>query len=188
MSAGGAARIAHLGCRTGWPDREVFELIDTCAVIGVDASIAAIELARNKAATLRDLDLDYQVATGYPTELGSESFSHAMCLHPIGTELDRRDLFGEMERLLYRGGQALVSLPLRGSFQEISDLFREYALKHDHGRRGERAVETACRRVARRSSPCRRRSRTRGFDATSTSMSGKSACRFQGAARSPKTR
>jgi SAM-dependent methyltransferase len=124
MSIGATARVAHLGCRTGYPDRELFEMIDSCAVVGVDASIAAIELARNKAATLHDLALEYQVATGYPTRLEAESFSHAMCLHPIGTESDRRDLFAEMHRLIYSGGQALVSLPLRGSFQEIGDLFR----------------------------------------------------------------
>ena len=162
MIAGGAARIAHLGCRTGYPDREVFELIDTCSVVGIDASIAAIELARNKAATLRDLDLDYQVATGYPTELDAGTFSHAMCLHPIGTEADRADLFAEMERLLYRGGQALVSLPLRGSFQEIGDLFREYALKHDHGELD--APSRPAPSVARPSSRSPRRSRTAGFD------------------------
>ena len=143
MSIGSTARVVHLGCRTGYPDRELFEMIDECSVVGVDASIAAIELARNKAATLRDLELDYQVATGYPTVLDASSFSHAMCLHPIGTERDRRDLFHEMQRLLYSGGQALVSLPLRGSFQEIADLIREYALKHDQdelGRAADRGV------------------------------------------------
>jgi hypothetical protein len=36
-----------------------------------------------------------------------------------------------MERSLCSGGQAIIALPLRGSFQEIADLFREYALKND---------------------------------------------------------
>ena len=40
-------------------------------------------------------------------------------------------MFGEISRLLCSGGQALVAMPLRGSFQEIADLFREYGLKHD---------------------------------------------------------
>ena len=47
-----------------------------------------------------------------------------------------------MYRLLCPGGQALVALPLRGSFQEIGDLFREYALKHDDGDFGK-VVEEA---------------------------------------------
>jgi SAM-dependent methyltransferase len=133
MLLGPSARIVHLGCRTGYPDRELLTMADNCAIVGVDPSLASIELARNKAATLRDVDLEYQVCSGYPTELEDQTFSHAMALHPIGTERDRGALFQEMERLLYSGGQALVSLPIRGSFQEIGDLFREYSLKHDHG-------------------------------------------------------
>jgi ubiquinone/menaquinone biosynthesis C-methylase UbiE len=112
-------------------------------VVGVDVSIAAIELARNKAATVGGgAGLDYRVATGYPTDLEQGGFSHAISLHPIGAETDRTDLFREMERVLYTGGQALVSLPLRGSYQEIGDLFREYCLKYDRGELG-RAVEAA---------------------------------------------
>jgi ubiquinone/menaquinone biosynthesis C-methylase UbiE len=142
MLLGGTPRVAHFGCRTGYPDRELLKMSDTCSISGVDASLAAIELARNKAATLREVDLDYQVATSYPTPLEANRFSHAMSLHPIGTADDRVELFQEMERVLYPGGQALVSLPLRGSFQEIGDLFREYALKHDQGEFG-RAAEAA---------------------------------------------
>src|SRR5262249_11104731 len=93
-------------------------------------------------ATLRSVELEYKVSTGFPTDLEDVSFSHAMALHPIGTERDRGALFLEMERLLYSGGQALVSLPLRGSFQEIGDLFREYSLKHDRGGFA-RATETS---------------------------------------------
>jgi SAM-dependent methyltransferase len=142
MLLGGTARVAHIGCRTGYPDRELLEMSDTCSLVGVDASLAALELARNKAAALNDASLEYHVATEYPTPLEAESFSHAMSLHPTGTGDDRMMLFGEMERLLYSGGQALVSLPLRGSFQEIGDLFREYALKFDHGDFGK-ATEAA---------------------------------------------
>lgn len=142
MLLGGTSRIAHFGCRTGYPDRELLEMADQCELVGVDASIAALELARNKAATLRDAALEYHLATEFPTPLDTGSFSHAMSLHPIGTERDRLDLFGEMMRVLYPGGQALVSLPMRGSFQELGDLFREYGLKTDRGEFGK-SVEMA---------------------------------------------
>jgi SAM-dependent methyltransferase len=142
MLLGDTAKIAHFGCRTGYPDRELLQKSDGCSIIGVDTSLAAVELARNKAATLGDVSLSYRVESGYPTELEPDAFSHAMCLHPVGTERERLDLFREMARVLYPGGQALVSLPLRGSFQEIGDLFREYALKFDHGDFGK-ATEIA---------------------------------------------
>ncbi|MCA9593063.1 MAG: hypothetical protein KC776_07125, partial [Myxococcales bacterium] len=63
-----------------------------------------------------------------------------VCLHPVGSTEARLDLYREMHRLLYPGGQALVALPLRGSFQEVADLLREYALKQDEGELG-RVVE-----------------------------------------------
>jgi SAM-dependent methyltransferase len=137
---GPEARIAHLGCRTGFPDRELLALGGDASIVGVDASEPAIELARNKAATLHGARLEYRVAPSASTWLPAAEFSHALCLHPIGSS--REELFAEMHRLLYPEGQALVSLPLRGSFQELSDLLREYALKHDQGDLG-RAVELA---------------------------------------------
>ncbi len=140
MLVGAEARIAHVGCRTGYPDRELLALGEACSVVGVDPSDSAISLARNKAATLRRARLQYHVAPTSATELPSDAFSHAIALHPSASTRD--GLFREMHRLLYAEGQALVSLPLRGSFQELSDLFREYALKTDQGELG-RAVEMA---------------------------------------------
>ena len=133
MLVGEAANVAHLGCRTGYPDRLLLEKVPNCHVIGVDASPAAIKLARNKAATLGRPGLDYLWAQSYPCELPSAAFSHALSLHPMGGPQARQHLFGEMARLVYSEGQVLVSMPLRGSFQELGDLLREYALKYDEG-------------------------------------------------------
>lgn len=142
LLSGEEARIVHLGCRTGYPDRQLIDRIDGSTVVGVDSSLAAVELARNKAATLVGASLEYRVEAELPTELEGESFSHALTLHPAGSDRERLSLFAEMARLLYSGGQALVALPLRGSFQELMDLVREYALKHDDGELGK-AVEVA---------------------------------------------
>jgi hypothetical protein len=57
--SGDGAAIAHLGCRTGYPDRELVSDISNCSLVGVDGSAAAVELARNKAATLPGGDLRY---------------------------------------------------------------------------------------------------------------------------------
>src|SRR6188508_3271567 len=69
MLTGDFARVAHLGCRTGYPDRQLVEMIDTCSVVGVDSSLAAVELARNKAAMLNEVGVEYVVASKFPTEL-----------------------------------------------------------------------------------------------------------------------
>ncbi|MCB9577993.1 MAG: class I SAM-dependent methyltransferase [Polyangiaceae bacterium] len=138
--AGEGARFAHLGCRTGYPDKQLYEINGGSTVVGVDPSAAALELARNKAAALGEVPIEYVEATDFPTGLEAQTFSHTVCLHPVGSTEARLDLYREMHRLLYPGGQALVALPLRGSFQEVADLLREYALKQDEGELG-RVVE-----------------------------------------------
>ncbi len=133
------ARIAHLGCRTGTPDIELCQRIPRASVYSVDSSIPAIDLARNKASAA-GATVQYLQADTLPSSLPDAVFSHVLCLHPVVAPSERGALFAEAARLLYSGGQVLVGLPLRGSFQELGDLLREYALKHDVGDLG-RAVD-----------------------------------------------
>ncbi len=142
LLAGSAARIAHLGCRVGYPDRELLERHPGSTIIGIDVSEAALERARHRAHGLPGGSIQYVLGGRVPSALTSQSFSHVMCLHPVAGLESRVALLAEMQRLLYAGGQALIALPLRGSFQEVADLFREYALKQDDGAFG-RALEEA---------------------------------------------
>jgi len=131
LLAGGAVRIAHLGCRTGYPDLKIFERIDQTEIVGFDSSIPALELARNKA-TVRGADtIEYRVQENGVMDDETGQFTHVIALHPVLTADQRLDLFKEVRRLLCPGGQALIATPLRGSFQEVLDLYREYALKYD---------------------------------------------------------
>lgn len=139
---GESARIAHLGCRTGYPDLKLYERVDGVDIIGVDSSLPALELARNKAAVLGDVPVVYHIAESLPLDLEEGNFTHAYSLHPISGPENRTALFTEISRLLCPGGQALVAMPLRGSFQEIADLFREYGLKHDDSE-FSKAIEAA---------------------------------------------
>jgi SAM-dependent methyltransferase len=139
---GESARILHLGCRTGYPDLKIYEHSEGADIVGVDVSLPALELARNKAQVMGDVRIEYRPAEEGGLDGENGLYTHALSLHPnVGT--DRRvQLLSEMERLLCSGGQAVIALPLRGSFQEIADLFREYALKHDDSA-FSKAVEAA---------------------------------------------
>lgn len=125
------AQVAHLLCKTGYPDRGVALKLRGAHIIGVDNSSAAIELARAKAATMPDMVSDYRVIEDLPTNLPEGAFSHALCLHPPGDVEDRGRLVAELHRLLAPAGQGLLALPTRGSFLELGDLLREYSLKFD---------------------------------------------------------
>lgn len=129
--SGPAARIAHVGCRTGYPDDRFCAQIEQAEIVGVDDSSAALELARAKAAAFANGVVDYRLVGSLPGDLEQGLFTHALCLHPLLSAAARGELLEAMSALLCPGGQALLALPLRGSFQEITDLFREYALKHD---------------------------------------------------------
>jgi len=131
LLSGPEARILHFGCRTGYPDLELWQRVDSAEIVGMDASTAAIELARRKTAARGDPAIDYRVGAALPSDLEPGSFTHALTLHPILGNDERAELLSALRWLLCPGGQALFAAPLRGSFQEVVDLFREYALKHD---------------------------------------------------------
>lgn len=126
------AHVLHLGCRTGYPDRGILLKLPHARVVGCDASRPAIELARAKAAAARqETHLEYVEATELPLPFEDRSFSHALAIHPPADPASRDGLLAEMQRVLTKHGQAILALPMRGSFVEIADLLREYALKAD---------------------------------------------------------
>lgn len=128
LLVGQAARFVHLGCRTGYPDGELLRLMPNTTGVGVDHSTNLLQLARGKQL---GPGVEYLEGNSFQTGLPAATFSHALSLHPLGGVQGRLYLFSEMARLLYAGGQAIVALPLGRSFQEMTDLLAEYALKQD---------------------------------------------------------
>lgn len=131
VAEGDDAQVVHMHCRTGYPDRGLAIRLPSAYVVGIDDSSAALELARAKAATMPGLVSDYRLVEDLPTPLPEAAFSHALTLHPPASSEDRGPLLAESARLLAPHGQVLLAMPMRGSFQEIFDLLREYALKYD---------------------------------------------------------
>lgn len=142
----GAADVVHLGCRTGYPDELIASRLVSGSIVGLDPSSPAIELARTKGSLIQNVSTDYDVFTSFPTPLNDQSFTHGICLHPSNAPELRRALLAEMARLIVPQGQVLISLPMRGSFQEIVDLLREYALKFDAGNISKATESTAVAR------------------------------------------
>lgn len=125
------AAVAHLGCRTGFPDGAVLEKLPQSTLLGVDPSSEALDLARSKAALTSGMNAVYQQDGPTVTSLQSEMFTHAFSLHPLCDAEERAKLLAELRRLLLAGGQALLAMPLRGSFPELNDMIREFSLQKD---------------------------------------------------------
>jgi SAM-dependent methyltransferase len=145
LAEGRDSQVIHLDCRTGYPDRGLALRLPGAYIYGCDPSPHAIELARAKAATMPDMISEYRVADELPVPYASHGFSHALTLHPLAAPDERARMIAEFARLVAPRGQALLAMPLRGSFQEIADLLREYALRAEVPeitRRIESAVQT----------------------------------------------
>jgi SAM-dependent methyltransferase len=137
-----SAQIAHIACRTGYPDPLVAEKMAKSVIMGADASAPALDVARAKATLFTEVQTTYLVDEGVPTQLQAGTFTHAYSVHPISDAEGRAALLGELHRVLMPGGQALLALPLRGSFPEINDMVREFALRQDLTELGK-AVDAA---------------------------------------------
>lgn len=127
----GDAIVAHLGCRTGFPDRLLVEVLGPMRLVGSDPSLAALELARAKAAAIPEMSADYRAFDKFPAPMPEGAFTHAIVLHPMGRSSSRLHFVKEAHRVLAPGGELVMALPLRGSFCEIVDLLREFAVKFD---------------------------------------------------------
>ena len=143
LLVGEAARVAHLSCLTGYPDEELLASMPETEGVGIDESASALAIARSKVSE------GFQYVQALPEQTGLETalFSHVLLLNPIAGIERRQEIFFEASRLLYLGGQALLTLPLSSSFIEIFDLLSEYALKHDDAELKQRLELTMMERM-----------------------------------------
>jgi ubiquinone/menaquinone biosynthesis C-methylase UbiE len=128
LLVGEAGRVIQLGSLTGYPASEILERMPHTTGVGIDRSEACASLAAQ-----RQPEESFTYLVGEPSSSGLQehSFSHALLMHPMGGQEERRALFTEAARLLYAGGQALIAMPLSRSFPEILDLIEEFSLKYD---------------------------------------------------------
>jgi trans-aconitate methyltransferase len=135
------ASVVVIGSRAGLETDLLSERLPRAKMKGLESSEAGVRAATQRISSLA-LASTFEVARGLPTQQSGGLFTHALSIHPMASRAVRKDLLTEMHRLLVRGGQAIVSLPLRGSFPEIVDMVREYAQKYDLAKLGE-AIDIA---------------------------------------------
>jgi SAM-dependent methyltransferase len=135
------AAVVVMGSRGGLETDLVADRLPNASLKGLETSEAGVRAAGQRMSSL-SIASSFEVARGLPTQLPSNQFTHALSVHPICNKVGRHNLLVEMCRVLVQGGQAIIALPLRGSFPEIGDMVREYALRTDLAKLGE-AVDIA---------------------------------------------
>ncbi len=135
------ANVLDVACRTGYPSVPVLDLARDGRVIALDADPRYLELARARAGAELGRRIFFKQGPPQPLRFGDEIFTNVLGNLIDRASADRPALYPEALRVLQPGGQAVFTLPLRGSFLEVADLFREVALRFDLGRVAERVEQ-----------------------------------------------
>ncbi|MFO0555036.1 MAG: hypothetical protein U0271_42050 [Polyangiaceae bacterium] len=106
-----------------------------------EPSRAGVEAAQSRTSTT-PFQAEYAMIRVLPFSVRDASQTHSLVVHPLSGAADRLHIMKESMRALVPGGQLVYALPLRGSYPEILDMLREFALKCDQPRVAE-AVELA---------------------------------------------
>ena len=117
LVTGSDARVCHVHCRTGFPDRTLLEKLPGAHVFGCDASEHAIELARAKASMLTRKNpgsaFDYRVVDSLPLPFLLAEVGEPGCVKLLGRFLQHADadaVAAAIEALAELGDPAAIPL------------------------------------------------------------------------------
>jgi ubiquinone/menaquinone biosynthesis C-methylase UbiE len=127
------AMVLNVACGTGYPALELLDKMDGGRIIALDSSSALLDVARSKAESLSGKRIFFRTE-GNKERLSFDSDVYDLTFTNLGLgEIDSPPdvALAELARVTAPGGQVLVTLPLRGTWMEFLDIYREVLTKHD---------------------------------------------------------
>jgi ubiquinone/menaquinone biosynthesis C-methylase UbiE len=128
VNIGAGARVLEVGCTTGALTRELGRRLgDDCHITAIEDTPAFIPEARMKIEGDSDVRAPITFQAGSPTALPFESNAADLIVSNLGVAEceDPAAASSEIARVLAPGAQAVVTVPLRGTWAEFLDLFRD---------------------------------------------------------------
>ena len=122
------AHVVEMGCATGQLTRELARRFDDKSRIsGFDESEAFINEARTRMEGAEGLRAPITLRVGAPAALPADDASADLVVSNLEAAAvnDPGAAVEEMARVLAPGGGAILTAPLRGTWQEFLDLFRD---------------------------------------------------------------
>ncbi len=129
------AMVLNVACATGYPAMELLHKMDPDSrIIAIESSGPLLDIARSKAGDLSGKQIFFR------TENISERLSFADDVYDVTfTNLGMEDfdvppseVIKDFARVTQPGGQVLVTMPMRGSWEEFFDIYREVLVKGDN--------------------------------------------------------
>jgi len=110
---GPEARLLDVGCLDGTLTRAYAEKVGTRGIHGIDVSLA--ERARGQGVDVTEFDLNSGEALPYP----SGSFDVVLCIETLEHLYPTDHIVAEIQRVLKKGGVAIIDVPRLDSFLNI---------------------------------------------------------------------
>jgi ubiquinone/menaquinone biosynthesis C-methylase UbiE len=128
LDARPAARVVEVGCATGALTLELSRRFDLASrVVALDEA-PFVARARPKVEAASPGRVTFEVGPAAPLSLPDASADVVVSNLAAAAFADPARAVREMERVLAPGGQAIVTTPLRGSWVEFLDIYRDVLL------------------------------------------------------------
>jgi arsenite methyltransferase len=127
------AMVLDVGCGTGYPCLEILDRMDEHGrIIAIDPIGALLDVARKKAGELAGKRIFFR-SEAPVAKLAFADEVYDLVFSNLGLMLldNPQRALQEFTRVTKAGGKVIVTLPLRGTYGEFYDIYREVLTKHD---------------------------------------------------------
>jgi len=127
------AMVLDVACGTGFATLELARKVDASTrIIAIDPSSAMLEVARKKAGDMAGKRIFFRTESATPRlSFANEVYDIVTCNLGLGEFADPRAALRDFARVTKVGGIVIATLPLRGTWGEFYDIYREVLTKHD---------------------------------------------------------